>query len=99
MIGCEEALSKRLLDLNVKLSWQGAPANLYKWYEYYLNRASMSNGVTATLVYQHRYKSLGYIVDAGQVDRQHALPEFIGMIQEFVASRITGVIDQDIYPT
>ena len=62
------------------------------------NRGNI-NDATATLVYQHWYKSLGYIVDAGQVDRQHALPEFIGMIQEFVASRITGVIDQDIYPT
>lgn len=54
MIGCDEALSKRLLDLNVKLTWQGAPADLSAWYSDYTHGARMNNGVTATLVYQDR---------------------------------------------
>jgi hypothetical protein len=54
LIGCEEALSKRLLDLNIKLSWQGCPANLSDWYADYNNGARMRNGVTATLAYQDR---------------------------------------------
>jgi hypothetical protein len=54
MIGCDEALSKRLLDLNVKLTWQGAPANLYDWYANYRQQVRMKNGVTATLAYQDR---------------------------------------------
>jgi len=52
MIGCEEALSKYLLSLNVKMTWQAAPPNLYDWYLNYSHRADMSNGVTAALVYQ-----------------------------------------------
>jgi len=54
LIGCEEALTKDLLSLEVKLNWQGAPTRLYDWYLNYSRRASMSNGVSATLAYQDR---------------------------------------------
>lgn len=54
LIGCPEALSKTLDDLAVHLHWQGAPADLYAWYADYANRSRMSNGVSATLVYQDR---------------------------------------------
>lgn len=52
MIGCAEALGKRLLDLKVGLVWQGAPGNLYNWYTQYASRSAMQNGVSARLVYQ-----------------------------------------------
>lgn len=54
MVGCEEALSKHLLNLHVKLGWQAAPANLYDWYLNYSRRSSLRNGVTATLAYRDK---------------------------------------------
>ena len=54
MIGCEEALSKRLLDLKVKLTWQGAPNNLAAWYHDYKNASKMADGVPASVTYQDR---------------------------------------------
>ncbi len=54
MIGCDEALSKRLRELTIKLTWQGAPPNLSTWYENYDHRNQMANGVSAHLVYQDR---------------------------------------------
>jgi len=54
MIGCAEALSKNLLNLAVKLNWQGAPANLYDWYLNYSRQSSLSNGVSATLAYRDK---------------------------------------------
>jgi hypothetical protein len=54
MIGCDEALAKNLLDLKVKLAWQGAPANLATWYTGYANVARMQDGVSCNLVYQDR---------------------------------------------
>ena len=54
MIGCAEALSKRLLDLKVKLTWQGAPSNLVAWYHDYKHAAKMANGVTVSVTYQDR---------------------------------------------
>lgn len=54
MIGSSEALSKHLLDLKVYLGWQGAPANLYSYYENYAHRSRLNNGVNARLVYQDR---------------------------------------------
>jgi hypothetical protein len=54
MVGSLEALSKRLLAIEVKLTWQGAPANLAEYYKGYLNGARMKNGVSASLIYQDR---------------------------------------------
>lgn len=51
MVGCPEALGKRLLDLKIRLAWQAAPANLHNWYADYKQRAAMQNGVSARLVY------------------------------------------------
>jgi hypothetical protein len=48
-VGCPEALSKRLTSLSIKLAWQGAPPDLYTWYENYSKRSQFSNGVGATL--------------------------------------------------
>src|SRR5262249_31094604 len=54
LIGCEEALSKRLLDLHVTLRWQGAPTDFYAWYDGYNNRSRLKNGMSATLTFQDR---------------------------------------------
>jgi hypothetical protein len=54
MVGCQEALSKRLLDLQIKLTWKGAPSNLYAWYQGYSNRSRLQNGVSARIIYQDR---------------------------------------------
>nr|MBL8412089.1 baseplate J/gp47 family protein [Dechloromonas sp.] len=51
MVGCPEALGKRLLDLKLRLAWQAAPANLHAWYVDYKRRSAMQNGVSARLVY------------------------------------------------
>lgn len=54
LIGCEEALSKQVTDLSVKLHWMGAPSDLYAWYDNYARRSAMLNGVTATFSFQDR---------------------------------------------
>lgn len=54
MVGSEEVLSKRLTALHVNLSWQAAPGDLQAWYADYVNKARLSNGVSARLVYQDR---------------------------------------------
>jgi hypothetical protein len=54
LIGCDEAHSKRLLELSLTLIWQGAPANLYANYNKYSNQARLKSGVLADLVYQDR---------------------------------------------
>jgi len=54
MVGCPEALGKRLLDLKLRLAWLAAPANLSSWYSGYGKQDTLSvmrNGVTARLVY------------------------------------------------
>jgi len=51
IIGCPEALSKRLTSLSLHLSWQGAPANLASWYAGYARQSQMSDGVGATLTW------------------------------------------------
>ncbi|MET0519984.1 MAG: hypothetical protein ABW005_14265 [Burkholderiaceae bacterium] len=51
-VGCPEALAKRLTALKIHLGWQGAPADLYNWYENYSRRGQLSNGVTATATWQ-----------------------------------------------
>ncbi len=48
-VGCPEALSKRLVSLSIRLTWQGAPPDLHAWYENYSKRSQFSNGVGATL--------------------------------------------------
>ncbi|MES2208309.1 MAG: hypothetical protein V4525_16115 [Pseudomonadota bacterium] len=54
MIGCEEALSKNLIDLTVSLTWQGAPANFTSWYNNYSNVNKIKDGISASLLYQDR---------------------------------------------
>ena len=54
MVGCEEALSKPLTDLKIRLRWQGAPDNLADWYADYKHVATVSNGIAARLVYADR---------------------------------------------
>ncbi|OYY94805.1 MAG: hypothetical protein B7Y41_04340 [Hydrogenophilales bacterium 28-61-23] len=54
MVGCEEALSKRLTHLRLSLAWQAAPSDLHSRYADYQNQHRLSNGVTARLVYQDR---------------------------------------------
>ena len=54
MIGCDEALSKSLTDLTIRLRWQGAPDNLAVWYADYKHVATVSNGIAARLVYADR---------------------------------------------
>jgi hypothetical protein len=46
-VGCAEALAKPVTSLKIHLAWQGAPADLYDWYEGYARRGTMSNGVSA----------------------------------------------------
>jgi len=46
-VGCAEALAKPVTSLKIHLAWQGAPADLYDWYEGYARRSTMSNGVSA----------------------------------------------------
>ncbi len=36
------------------------------------------------------------VVDAAQVDGQHAVPEVIGMGQKLVTASVASVVDQDI---
>lgn len=54
MIGSDEALAKRLLDLKIKLGWQGAPSSLTSWYSDYKHASTMNDGVTAHLIYEDR---------------------------------------------
>lgn len=54
MIGCPEALSKRLNDLRLIIQWQGAPPSLASWYQHYTRRSLVSDGVRARLTYQDR---------------------------------------------
>src|SRR5258708_34145409 len=58
----------------------------------------VDNTATA-LVYKSRREGFADVVDAGQVDGEHAMPELIGIVQELVAAGIAGVNDQDIYST
>jgi hypothetical protein len=51
-VGCPEALGKHLSTLSIKLVWQGAPADLYDWYDGYAKRSQMSNGIGATATWQ-----------------------------------------------
>jgi len=51
-VGCPEALGKQLNALTIKLSWQGAPADLHSWYEGYAKRGQMSNGIGATATWR-----------------------------------------------
>src|SRR6266516_328411 len=55
------------------------------------------NDAAIVLIYQSRHESPGDIVNAGQVDGKHAMPEFIRMVQELMTTSIASVIDQDIY--
>src|SRR5215469_18007991 len=55
------------------------------------------NDAPPALLYQPRYERLGHVVDAGQVDREHTLPEFIRVVEEFMAASVACIIDQDIY--
>src|SRR6266849_3902431 len=59
---------------------------------------SYINDASAALVDQRGYEGLADIVDTGKIDRQHMVPELIGMVQEFMAPGVSGVIDQDIHP-
>ena len=52
MVGCEEALSKALTDLKIRLRWQGAPGDFASWYSAYKNVSIVSNGIAARLVYR-----------------------------------------------
>lgn len=54
MIGCEEALSKPLTDLSIRLRWQGAPASFASWYANYSNASTVGDGISARLVYADR---------------------------------------------
>ena len=47
-VGCAEALAKPVTSLKIHLAWQGAPADLYDWYDGYARRSTMSNGIGAT---------------------------------------------------
>src|SRR6266699_4603586 len=49
-----------------------------------------------TLLYQCWHKGFGHVVYAGEVNGQHALPEFIGVVQKLMASRVPCVVDKDI---
>lgn len=54
LVASDEALSKRLTDLKLKLAWQGAPPDLGKWYEDYRERNEIAKGVSVRLIYQDR---------------------------------------------
>lgn len=54
MIGCEEALSKNLDNIEIRISWLGAPDDLATRYAGYADAAQMNNGVSASLSYQDR---------------------------------------------
>lgn len=54
LVGSQEALSKQLTDLRLKLTWHGAPPNLLDWYHDYANRNKVMNGISARLIYQDR---------------------------------------------
>lgn len=59
LVGCEEALAKHLLGLEIRLDWQGAPDDLYGWYENYSRRSRLLNGVHASLSWRDRSGSAG----------------------------------------
>ncbi len=48
-VGCVEALAKPVTSLKIKLTWQGAPADLYAWYAGYSKRSQMADGIGATV--------------------------------------------------
>lgn len=50
-VGCDEALSKRVTQLELKLRWQGAPGNLGSWYSGYTRQAAVADGIRATLTW------------------------------------------------
>jgi hypothetical protein len=54
MIGSEEALGKKLLELELRLHWQGAPEDLYTWYSGYSKAGRFADGVEADLTYADR---------------------------------------------
>lgn len=48
-VGCDEALSKRVTQLQLHLRWQGAPNNLGSWYAGYTRQSAVANGILATV--------------------------------------------------
>jgi len=53
-VGSTEALSKNLQSLKLKLTWQGAPADLGAWYTGYPFGSRMNDGVSADFTYEDR---------------------------------------------
>ena len=53
-VGSPEAFSKNLQSLKLKLSWQGAPADLHAWYDRYPYQARLADGVSADFTYEDR---------------------------------------------
>ncbi|MEX8520240.1 MAG: hypothetical protein AB3X44_17150 [Leptothrix sp. (in: b-proteobacteria)] len=51
-VGCPEALGKQLSSLSIHLAWQGAPPDLFSWYDGYTRRSQMSNGIGASVSWQ-----------------------------------------------
>src|SRR5712691_4358967 len=60
------------------------------------NRGNVDDA-PSVLINQWRQEGFSDVVDAAQVDRQHAMPEVIGMVQKLVTASVASVIDQDIY--
>lgn len=54
MVGCDEALSKRLRQLSVKLTWLGAPPKLWDWYANYDHQKQMEDGIGAQIAFVDR---------------------------------------------
>ncbi len=49
------------------------------------------------LLDHRRNKRLRHGVDAGEVDRQHAMPQLIGMVEELGAARVARVVHQNVH--
>ena len=51
-VGCAEALGKALTSMTLNIGWQGAPADLFSYYDHYSKRNQMNDGIGATATWR-----------------------------------------------
>src|SRR5205814_1585047 len=52
-----------------------------------------------TLLNKGRCEGFADIIDAGQINSQHTMPQLVRVVEKFVAPRVACVVDQDVYPS
>jgi hypothetical protein len=50
MVGCEEALSKKLSEVTIKVKWKGVPANFATHYAFYCEKNNINNDYFTTTI-------------------------------------------------